>query len=665
MEINLTKGYKSLQPFSVKALPNFVVITGLNGAGKTQFLEILREPKSEGLLDVTNPKISIAERSYLYFGSAQFNPTGNGRNGFNEDYYFRLVNEKYGFYRNISKELYPLFDFIYENGIEIERISRSSLDSLGNKEKFEELMPSSIPMWKSRSFHSSLTGLSNWEILRVLFNEMVEKNVHVIFKRIIKFNEIKFSDIEEDHFKKTPFNEYALNIGDFESLKIENIFYSYYHRRNNNKIAHWYKAGGYYENDSVPDSVFAEENTPPWELLNRFFIQNNLPFEFRAPSFDKFHPHTGISFSFYHKKFDTEIKFNQVSSGERKIISLLLMKYNIKTYGTKIKKPKLMLLDEPDLGLHPDVLKLLIDTLMDEFIEQLDIKVIMTTHSPTAIALSPEESLYEIKNGSQSSLKSVTKDYALNLLTGKIPNLSIDYKNHRQVFVESPYDLEYYQKLNDVLSTEYRYTYKLYFMTHQLGKGDCNQVKHAVERLSDSGMNTCYGIIDWDKKNITSEKIIVHGERVRYSIENFLCDPLFIAMLFLKENGANNIYSELGFSDHYNYGNLANENEERLQEVCNWVIEKVKTQKPMYKLSDETTEFKYINGKKIVVPVWYAETQGHELEKDVINSFDSLKNRYSSAPQRLKSVLIKVILGSIGYGLIPLETKELLERIGN
>jgi predicted ATPase len=113
--------------------------------------------------------------------------------------------------------------------------------------------------------------------------------------------------------------------------------------------------------------------------------------------------------------------------------------------------PELIILDEPDAHLHPEMTKLLIDVLEETFVKKYKIKVIITTHSPSTIALSPIKSIYELRNNNNSGLIKISKDDALKLLTGFIPTLSIDYQNHKQVFVESPVDAKYYQIVHDKL----------------------------------------------------------------------------------------------------------------------------------------------------------------------------------------------------------------------
>jgi len=54
-----------------------------------------------------------------------------------------------------------------------------------------------------------------------------------------------------------------------------------------------------------------------------------------------------------------------------------------------------LLLDEVDASLHPSMIKNLLDVIEKIFLKN-GCKVILATHSPTTVALAPEESIYEI-----------------------------------------------------------------------------------------------------------------------------------------------------------------------------------------------------------------------------------------------------------------------------
>ena len=121
--------------------------------------------------------------------------------------------------------------------------------------------------------------------------------------------------------------------------------------------------------------------------------------------------------------------------------------YNASSGG---KFPKVVLLDEPDAFLHPSMIKSFLDVIENVFIGEKNIKVVITTHSPSTIGLCNESSLF-IMNKGGNRIEKVTKDKALKVLTAGVPALSINYENRRQVFVESKYDVFFYDRIYDKL----------------------------------------------------------------------------------------------------------------------------------------------------------------------------------------------------------------------
>ena len=55
--------------------------------------------------------------------------------------------------------------------------------------------------------------------------------------------------------------------------------------------------------------------------------------------------------------------------------------------------PQVLLLDEVDASLHPSMMQNMLNVIEKVFLEN-GVKVILVTHSPTTIALAPEESVY-------------------------------------------------------------------------------------------------------------------------------------------------------------------------------------------------------------------------------------------------------------------------------
>lgn len=62
MELNLKEKYKSLEPFTIE-LPALTVLTGLNGAGKTQILTAA----NENHLQITEEGVELNPQKYEKF----------------------------------------------------------------------------------------------------------------------------------------------------------------------------------------------------------------------------------------------------------------------------------------------------------------------------------------------------------------------------------------------------------------------------------------------------------------------------------------------------------------------------------------------------------------------------------------------------------------------
>lgn len=142
------------------------------------------------------------------------------------------------------------------------------------------------------------------------------------------------------------------------------------------------------------------------------------------------------------KKYTTS--FDQLSSGEKTLIALSLFIY--KTRKNRIP-PRVLLLDEVDSSLHPSMINRLLNVLENLFIEEQGFKVIMATHSPTTVALSPEDSIYIIEKNGEQKIKKEIKSYAICILTEGIAtlnnedtytgiNYNIDHTNLPVLFTE-------------------------------------------------------------------------------------------------------------------------------------------------------------------------------------------------------------------------------------
>ena len=117
------------------------------------------------------------------------------------------------------------------------------------------------------------------------------------------------------------------------------------------------------------------------------------------------------------KRADTNslVDFEHLSSGEKTLMALSFLLY--KEQKDKVTQ-RVLLFDEVDASLHPSMIQRLIDIIQDIFIDRRGMKVILATHSPTTVALSPEESIFVISNeDGKTTIQKQDKQNALDLLT--------------------------------------------------------------------------------------------------------------------------------------------------------------------------------------------------------------------------------------------------------
>lgn len=103
-------------------------------------------------------------------------------------------------------------------------------------------------------------------------------------------------------------------------------------------------------------------------------------------------------------------EISQVSSGERALLALATLLYTHR----HIQPLRTLYLDEIDASLHPTMIQSMLDILSEQTGET---RIFLATHSPSTVALAPEESLYLVaareahKTSRTSALESLTQGY--------------------------------------------------------------------------------------------------------------------------------------------------------------------------------------------------------------------------------------------------------------
>ncbi|WP_431200939.1 AAA family ATPase [Mucilaginibacter sp. P19] len=166
-----------------------------------------------------------------------------------------------------------------------------------------------------------------------------------------------------------------------------------------------------------------DDITPPWDVFNE--ILERAQFKYKAEYVESTQEENPQRVKLIDKQNGKEVFFENLSSGETTIMALIFALYNSSNKG---HFPQVILFDEPDAHLHPSLTQVFLDVILDVLVEQHNVKVILTTHSPSTVALAPDESVYCMDRGLGRPVKE-DKRTAINILSSGLVSLTIEESN--------------------------------------------------------------------------------------------------------------------------------------------------------------------------------------------------------------------------------------------
>lgn len=395
----------------------------------------------------------------------------------------------------------------------------------------------------------------------------------------------------------------------------------------------------------------------PWDFVNEILELSKLDFRINHPVLSE--PYGSFETRLTKVSTGVEMRFADLSSGERVLMSFALCLYNSSENTGATTFPKLLLLDEIDAPLHPDMVKFVLNTVREVLVKKHQIAVILTTHSPTTVALFEENGIFEM-NTNGPSLEKTTKDRALSILTAGVPTVSVSYNQINQVFVESETDAVVLSYLYQAMKSSLTSLRSVQFIKsgRKSGTGNeenagCARVKSVVQDLRSAGVKTVFGLIDWDGKNSSEEGILVLCEGTRYSIENLILDPVLLIATLAKEF-TDFAKTEKFLVDGETFVGLANWTESRWQAA---------TDKLMLTLGMEAeakVTVEYRNGMKLKFARSYLEQRGHNLVDLVCDKVPPLLGKRRQG--ELESSIVRNVVPEV-KDLLPCEVLTLFEKL--
>ncbi|MES2265562.1 MAG: ATP-binding protein [Bacteroidota bacterium] len=544
MRITFNGKFKSITDFVWENIPDFVVITGPNGSGKTQLLELIFDT-------VTNSKQN-----------------------------FQRVN-----FENVSFKPIEVTFLQGEWHLQNTRHVDLAILQSNSNNRFSQFNSE-----RGSNFHS-LNQQGKYKFLAAIEDVKTKSGK-------------EYAQITADDFNKF-FPDFFIEQDNELSQKISETFYNY--RLSEIELL---------AQQVHPNQIVERIGEKPWEVLKAILKEAKLPFVINDPSNSGFRDKFKLQLS--NSVTNENIEFTDLSSGEKVLISLMFYLYSSQE---KAVFPKLLLLDEPDAHLHPSMSQQFLNVIKNVLVDKFKVKVIMTTHSPSTVILAPVDSIYEMSKEEPRIKKSPSKNHSVSLLTAGLVYVG---EGTKYFLVEDKDDVEFYSYIYNqmVLDQIIESDIPLVFIPASTNNksGGKDVVQNWVKKLEDSGLqNILHGLIDEDSGNAVSGEVYKID---RYSIENYLIDPLIVfAILIDKEKAPEVDGLKLTIGEEYKLKTLE---AEKLQKIVDYVFNSIEPELPNFFADFNATELdrldiKFTNGIVLSYPKWIINRRGKTLLNEVYN----------------------------------------------
>lgn len=434
ISVKLPTRYKSLQPgFEWKDIPSFAVITGVNGVGKTQLLEVIKgrseRTDNRGRIIQIVREISSSRGPEKLIFSENTSQRGLSLNGLIE--YVRNVDQRLLMIRNLDNDIRN-----YRNSINSWRQQLSQVTDKVTRLQLENNIR------------------SNEEQIRFFQDQRLNVNIYAYDEELARIGlklGKKVEELTEDEIRQ-------FAIDNFESLTTVDELTRFLTNENQRYMS---RITYLVETHQTEEANLLAAQERPYQTINRIFRQYGFDY------FDMLNPFPingklkgEIRFK---GKEGEEVDYNSLSSGEQAIVQFVIWSYGQDFRGNRLNT---MVLDEPDAHLHPSMCKMMVE-IFSEMSSNKEtggggIRIIITTHSPSTVAFTPEGSLFVMQREADNKrvVRQTTSEKAVEILSDGIFTFSRAMSNftllssspkQNLVFVEGKTDVRHFKKAMQVL----------------------------------------------------------------------------------------------------------------------------------------------------------------------------------------------------------------------
>lgn len=399
INLKIEKRWLSLQEgFTWNNIPSLAVVTGINGAGKTHLMNLLNSadqrngPGKMPFMNLANP---MSTRNATIVSSTNNEPA---KLILPQPSNVNSLDQLIAYFKNTENRLAQsklLNDNIQQIEQNITTYENNLKSEIGNDMKLnleDNIKSSNIQILEIKVNISNLFVYAYEAELKKIGEKLKIKYSDLTEKLIIDEANPIFNDLSDE----TDFAAYIKQKEEFDNLK--RIKYS--------------KKREFDKSQALEDEPKIHERINDlFKMFDFNYFVMNDPYPIDGTR------NGGIQFT---GKGGEIVDYGGLSSGEQMIVKFIIWAMGEDIRGDRINA---MILDEPDAHLHPGMCKMMME-ILQEISAPKDknnngIRVIITTHSPSTVAFSPEESIFVLEKDESGNrtIRASNKKEAITILS--------------------------------------------------------------------------------------------------------------------------------------------------------------------------------------------------------------------------------------------------------
>ncbi|MGH1359930.1 MAG: AAA family ATPase [Burkholderiaceae bacterium] len=404
MQLQFRKPHISVTKFNPVEIADFSVLTGVNGSGKSHLLQAI---------DNRSVTISGFENASIVL--------------FNYET-FKLDNEPAFNAHQLSAEREQAWQF-HQTTIKPQAASwRSQLGGAYPSIRAEcEEEKRSLWGYAKEKANSYVQTATQWFNRPDMKQNAHAQGIYTLAKKVpYSVDEFKHEDFVR-MYKPYVFKK------DFLPNQLGKVFWDYYVKYRGNQVNNYENEKNGKNYAALTEAEFIDAHgDKPWDIVNKILQSfDSLYYEVTSPEGSDYFGSYQLRLR-HTEKPNLEIDFDALSSGERILMALVASVYKSSSDN---HFPDVLLLDEVDASLHPSMMKNMLQVIERIFLKQ-GVKVILVTHSPTTIALAPEDSIFVMNRDGTNRIEKKSRSDALQILTQGFATIEQGLKLFDQVAMQ-------------------------------------------------------------------------------------------------------------------------------------------------------------------------------------------------------------------------------------